>query len=295
MANDYVTPRGRRLSCLFLLIVGLVLPMVLKLFWIEEAFPLSYQWDSQRRSISADDFIVDDYAHSDNDETGRSSASNMMMLIKQYRRISHGNFTTMKGDGHYLSNIHVPEFIEHQMVRKRMSIHAIVTTIVALIVPLTALLYALIFNRKPQRLHRTTKRWRRREQRKERIIEGLKECRIQLPTTKNSACTSSGATTTTNNDEDRDDNVVECPICLSAFAAGEIAIASKYCQCSCTATNTNKIAAADNNNQRRHRIYFHEECIATWLSQRRINPKKLCPCCRQPFLSSSLRKVAIYT
>ena len=264
MSNDWTAARGRRLLCLFLLIVGLALPMALQIFWEEDTPSLSYYWENQRRSIEAGVFFVDDHIHDANDETAaRSSVLKTMMLLKQYRRIGPGDFNSMKED-HYLSNIIVPEFIEHQIVRKR-SIHAIVTTIVALIVPLTAFLCALAFNRKAQRLNRTDRRGRR----KERIVQGLKECRI-----KNNPCSPVGATTTA--DEER-----ECPICLSAFAAGEIIIASKYCQCNTATNNNNKI-------QRRHRTFFHEECIVKWLSQRQTNPNKLCPCCRQPFLASSL-------
>ena len=38
-----------------------------------------------------------------------------------------------------------------------------------------------------------------------------------------------------------------------------------------------------NRRRRTHKQYFHEECIVTWLSQKRTNPNMLCPCCRQPF------------
>ena len=85
-------------------------------------------------------------------------------------------------------------------------------------------------------------------------------------------------------------------------------IVSKNCQCSssnttsatATATTTDDNDDDDDNYHRsnnhrlrhHHRTNFHEECIATWLSQRRTNPKKLCPCCRQPFFLPSISATA---
>jgi len=274
MASNWTIARTRRLSCVFLLVVGLVLPLILRFFLTEEPSALYNHREGQGRSDDHnirspsrkfDGLIFNGYVQS-HDETARSSILSMM--------IGHDDFTMMKDD-HYLSNIlRVTELFEHQIIRKR-SIHAIVTTIVALIVTFSVFLCAHVSNRKPQRIYRNNRRMRRRE----RIIQVLKEYRIRLPTIKNNPCNHRPTT-----DKDRDD-VVECPICLSDFAVGDIVIVSNHCHCN-TATNCDRISATGKNH-RHHRIYFHEQCIATWLSQRRTNPKKLCPCCRQPFLSSA--------
>lgn len=272
MAHNWSVKRARQLSCLFLF-VGLVLPLVLRLFLTEEPSPPLYNHrEVRRRSVGhnksslptiVDGFIVNGYAHLSGDKKARSSIMNTM--------IGHD------GNDHHLSDIlHVTELFEHQITRKR-GIHAIVTTIVALIVPLAAFLSALVSNKITQRNSRKSRRVLRRE----RILQILQGYRIRFPAAKDSPRAATSA-----NDDYRDD-IVECPICLSAFEAGEIAVVSNDCECN-TAANSDRIDAAGEDG-RHHRIYFHEGCIAAWLSQRRTNPKKLCPCCRKPFLSSSLQ------
>jgi len=290
MAYDGIAARGRRLSCLVALFVGIIVPTTLKLFFIADtsSSQRSYHWESRLRSLEADAdadvSLVNDYGHSIDGETDvRSIASNKMMITEEYRRKIYDYFTAVVHDDPYeLSRILVSERIVHQIDRKR-SIHAIVATVIAFLVPLIAFLYASIVLKKTEGVGRSSKKQRRR---KERILLGLEECRIQLPTT-----TMTEDTTTTDNDEQR-----ECPICLSAFTAGEVVIASKHCHCSIRSGvthGTDSIASVDDKNSvqhqrqhQHHRICFHENCIFTWLSRRKFNPKKLCPCCRHPFLSS---------
>lgn len=187
-------------------------------------------------------------------------------------------------DHHELSQVVISEFIKtHANILRKQRIHTIVTIGVTILFPFMAFFYASLFLGNTREFDRSTNSCKRRT---ERILSRLQECRVQLPNmpeAKNS---------TTAGHENRR----ECPICLSDFAAGEIVIAPKHCACSirtATATCGNEELTSASNGNNEHtgnRSYYHEKCIATWLSQRKSNPRKTCPCCRQPFLPSIRNK-----
>jgi len=308
MRATAITQRFRRLACLLFLVACLAVPMGLRVFWMENnplatvsyhqqqlKFLLESQGGEGNSSNNNNVFVASDdrTAHADNDESASASssssssssvpkASKTTRSSSSVRNNTNSNFTTLLLNNNIehqrrtLGIAFLPKYIQHQNSRKR-SIHAIVTIVVVLAVPLVAFLYALVFRSNPQK---TTNG--KQQRRRERIVRGLNECRMFMPVT------------TSDDQQQR-----ECPICLIAFTTGESVIASKHCRCN--GTNTNAITNIGNNNNnnkpfplKSHRMVFHEDCIVTWLSQRQTNPKKLCPCCRQPFfLSKKLRcKVA---
>lgn len=253
------------------------MPTILRIFFIADKSRLTHNWES----LEADVYFANDYANSvDGEADAKSISSNKIMITKEYRRNAHDYFTRINA-GQYESNpMFISEAIVYQIDRKR-TIHVIVTTVIAFILPFLTFLYALIFQKETQGSIRSLNKRRRRN---ERILQGLEECRIQLPTT----------ITPKDTNATDDDKRRECPICLSAFTVGDVVIASKHCHCSIRTKaihGTDIIASVANNSiqSQYHRICFHEKCIFTWLSQRKANPKKLCPCCRQPFLESKQR------
>jgi len=279
MARGEIAARGRRLWCLLTLLAVIIVPTTLRIFFAADTSQLSFHWENRHGSLEADDFSANDYAHSVDGETDARSnfLSNRIMETKVYRRKIIDYFSKLNTDHYELKRMLISEAIEDQINRKR-CIHAIVTTAITLIVPSIVFLYAFIFLKNTHRSDRSTNK---RMRRKERILRGLVECRTQLP-----APNITEDVNTTDQDKQR-----ECPICLSTFAKGEVAIASKHCYCNIRIGSnhgTKRIAAVDDNNikPQYRRTYFHENCIFTWLSHRKSNPKKLCPCCRQPFLSS---------
>jgi hypothetical protein len=281
MTRDEVAARGRRLWCLLTLLAVIIVPTTLRIFFIADTSQLSYHWENRHGSLEADNFFLNDYAHSvDGEIDARSNLSNRMMKTKVYRRKIRDYFSIINTDHYELSRMLISEPIEDQVNRKR-CIHAIVTTAITLIIPSIVFLYAFIFLKKTHSSDRSTNKLMRR---KERILRGLVECRIHLPTSNITEDIN-----TTDQDKQR-----ECPICLSAFTKGEAVIASKYCYCNIRIGSnhgTNRTATVADNSikPQNHRSCFHENCIFTWLSHRKSNPKKLCPCCRQPFLSSKQR------
>ena len=274
--------RVRRLVCLLSLLVGIIVPMALKVFFVADTSQLSYSWESRLRSIKADDFIGKQYAQStDSEKILASILSDKTMTPNKSQRNLQDHFIRINVGHNEFSPVVVLETFELQNNIKR-NIHAVVTTIVAFTVPFVIFLYAFIFLRKPQGSDPSTYK---RMRRKERILRALVECRIQLPKT-----SKVDDTTTTNQDSRR-----ECTICLCDFAEGEAVIASKHCHCSIphidSTNRTDRIGSATGTSitqAKYHRICFHEKCIFTWLSQRESNPKKLCPCCRQPFFASTI-------
>lgn len=248
--------QGQRPLCLVVFLVAMVLPMVLKVFLVPETSLLSYSLENRLRSL---DDVDGDSIH--------KCQSNVEV---QCNKINVGD-----------SQLSPEVFLENfkiQNDRKR-NIHAIVTTIVAITVPLLTFVYAFIFLRErpcPGPDVPKTKKLRR----KERILRDLAEYHIPPPKTQNSDSTP------------QDDKQRECPICLCNFSEGEVVIAAKHCHCSIPRlrpSRTDSSASTDDTNVQPgyYRRYFHEECISKWLSDRKMNPKKLCPCCRQPFFSSN--------
>ena len=248
---------------------------------------------------------VDRTTHAENDESSSSiPKESTTRPSSSVRNDSNSNDTTLllnniiEQHQRMLGIAFLPNYVQQQNSRKR-SIHAIVTIAVALAVPLVAFLHALVFRSNP---HKTT--GSKQQRRRERIVWGLDECRMSIP----------AATTS----DDQQQQQRECPICLIAFKTGESVIASKHCRCNGTNMNMNASStdgtsatiaiknigngSSSSNSKTKnnkpyplhHRVFFHEDCIVTWLSQRQTNPKKLCPCCRQPFFLSkkSQRKVA---
>lgn len=262
--------QGQRPLCLLILLVAMILPMALKLFLVPETETSfnSSSWENQLRSLE--------------DVEGDTIQACQTSIDNECTRINR--------DDSELSHTIVLEAFEIQNDRKR-NINAIVTAIVAITVPLMTFVYAFVFLRQrpcPGPDAPKSKSMRR----KERMLRDLAECRIELPKTHDA---DPATTTTTQDDKQR-----ECPICLCNFSEGEIVVAAKYCHCSIPArinssrANNNRtdiIASVDDEDAppdvrpEFYRRYFHEACISQWLSDRKINPKKLCPCCRQPFFS----------
>ena len=296
-----IASRVRRLLCLLTLLAGIVIPTILRIFFIADnrsRLTHNNNWDESL--LEADAFFANDDADDsvENAEAADSKliSSSKIMTMKEYRRNNaHDYFTRIINAGHDYESINrmlmSEAAIEYQQIDdQKRSIHVIVTTVIAFLLPFLAFLYAFIFQKETQGsiVRSLNKRHSRRKER-QILHQGLQECRIQLPTT---TLTPEDTTSATTDDDDKQRR--ECPICLLAFTAGDMVIASKHCHCSIIRT---KIAAvAKNNNssiqsQFYHRIFFHEQCIFTWLSQRKANPKKLCPCCRQPFLVESKQTV----
>ena len=297
MAHHEIASRvTRRMLCLLTLLAGIVIPTILRIFFIADnnKSRLTHNnWDEIL--LEADAFFANDDADDsvENAEAADAkliSSSKIIMTIKEYRRNNaHDYFTRIINAGHYESSNRMlmsEAAIEYQQIDdQKRTIHVIVTTIIAFLLPFLVFLYAFIFQKETQgSIVRSLNKRRRRRKERQILHQGLQECRIQLPTT---TLTPEDTTSATTDDDDKQRR--ECPICLLAFTAGDMVIASKHCHCSIIRT---KIAAVANNNnssiqsQLCHRIFFHEQCIFTWLSQRTANPKKLCPCCRQPFLES---------
>ena len=278
MTRDEIAARGRRLWCLLTLLAVIIVPKTLRIFFNADASQLSFRWENRHGFLEADDFFANDYAHSVDGETdARSNLSNRIMETKVDRSKIIDYFSNINTDHYELRRILISEVIEDHINRKR-CIHAIVTAAITLIVPSIVFLYAFIFLKNTHGSDRSTNK---RMRRKERILRALVECRTQLP-----APNITEDFNTTDQNKQR-----ECPICLSTFAKGEVVIASKHCYCNVrirSSNGTKRIAAFDDNNikPQYRRTYFHEHCIFTWLCHRKSNPKKLCPCCRQPFLSS---------
>ncbi|OEU08106.1 hypothetical protein FRACYDRAFT_250329 [Fragilariopsis cylindrus CCMP1102] len=294
-----IASRVRRMLCLLTLLAGIVIPTILRIFFIADnrsRLTHNNNWDESL--LEADAFFANDDADDsvENAEAADSKliSSSKIMTMKEYRRNAPHDYFTRINTGHdYESNrMLMSEAIEYQIVDQKRSIHVIVTTVIAFLLPFLALLYAFIFQKETQgSIIRSLNKRRRRRKERQILHQGLQECRIQLPTT----ITTPEDTTSATTDDDKQRR--ECPICLLGFTAGDMVIASKHCQCSIPRTNkairgtTDIIASIAKNNssiqsQFYHRIFFHEQCIFTWLSQRKTNPKKLCPCCRQPFLES---------
>lgn len=276
MTYDGIASRGRRLSCLFILLAGVIMPTILKLFLMTDTWRSSHQWEDRRISLKAIDFFLSDYAQSVDDEVDERSilSKNSILTTKEFQRMKYDYVNRINADHSELSRLLNSEHIYHRIDQKR-SIHAIVTTVIAFVVPLIAFTYAIIFPKQPERSTR------KRKGRKQRIAQGLEKCRIQIPPN------SGTEDTTSTGDEEQQ----ECPICLSAFTPGEVVIASKFCRCNVynrPPRGTDKSTSVDDDSikPQHRRTFFHEKCICTWLSQRKANPKKLCPCCRQPFLAS---------
>jgi len=277
------TARGRRLAYLLFILAATIVPVILQIFFLADTSQVASLLEHRIRSLEADGFLT----HSvDGGKFQKSSLREEGLAANEYQRILYDLLTTRRNDGHFelTSSRVISETFQLENDRKK-SIDAMVTLIIAVAVPVLAFLYAFVFLRTPKGPW-TKKRMRR----KERILRDLVECRIQLPAI---------ATTTTTKARNQED-ARECPICLSAFTPGEVVIAPKYCHC-CIRTATNKsgadrIATVDNPsikndtepnyNHRTTTCSFHESCILKWLSQRKTNPKKLCPCCRQPFFGS---------
>jgi hypothetical protein len=295
-----IASRVRRMLCLLTLLAGIVIPTILRIFFIaDNRSRLTHNnWDESL--LEADAFFANDDADDsvENAEAADAkliSSSKIIMTIKEYRRNNaHDYFTRINAGHDYESNrmLMMSEAIEYQQIDdQKRTIHVIVTTVIAFLLPFLTFLYALIFQKETQEgsIRSLNKRRRRRKER-QILHQGLQECRIQLPTT---TLTPEDTTSATTDDDDKRRR--ECPICLLAFTAGDMVIASKHCHCS-SIIRTKIAAVAKNNNssiqsQLCHQIFFHEQCIFTWLSQRKANPKKLCPCCRQSFLVESKQTV----
>lgn len=129
-------------------------------------------------------------------------------------------------------------------------IHAAVTFGVAFMALLGAFLYALVSVKRPATFSEVDAK--RRSRRRQRILEELKACRIRL----------GRSDYATRSFED-------CPICLCPLLRGEVVVASKFCACS-------------------ENRAFNQQCMVLWLTER-LNRRKLCPCCRQPFLPGGAR------
>ena len=263
--------QGQRPLSLLILLVAMILPMALKLFLVSETETSfnSSSWENQLQS--SEDFDGD--------------------TIHACQANADDECTRINSDDSQLSAAILLKAFEIQNDRKR-NIHATVTALVAIAVPLMTFVYAFVFLRQrpcPGPDAPKSKSMRR----KERMLRDLAECHIQLPKIQN-------ADTTTN--KTQVDKQRECPICLCNFSEGEVVVAAKYCHCSIPArihssrtTNnrTDRIAPVDEDADVRpelYRRYFHEACISQWLSDRKMNPKKLCPCCRQPFFSSNSKR-----
>lgn len=275
MAIDRINARGRRLSYALTLFAGIIVPTTLRIFLVADTSHLSHFWESRLGSLQGDDIFWNEYVHSVDGDTDQ-------LMANEYRRKVLDSFTRIKANHYELSRMLIMESMDHQIDRKRY-IHAIVTVVVAFMVPFLAFLCAFVFLKNPQGYDESTNK---RKRRKERILQGLKECRIQLPT-----ATIKDDTTAEDQFKQR-----ECPICLATFVEGDVVVASKYCHCSIRNRSTgsmknqcDQIADRGKIQVQRHRTCFHESCIFEWLSQRKTNPKKLCPCCRQPFLASKQR------
>ncbi len=138
----------------------------------------------------------------------------------------------------------------HHYLEQSSWIHTVVSFGVAFAVLLLTLLYALFcVNGRPVPMGEATNG--RRSQRREQLLDELTTCRIRLSST-----------------DWRVQSFEDCPICLSPLLTGQVVVESKFCSC--------------NRNERA----FHQQCLVPWLLEKRRNPHKLCPCCRQPFLRS---------
>ncbi len=254
--------QGQRPFCLLISLLAMVLPMALKLLLVSETSLLSSFLDNRLRSSHAVDGGTFHVCQANiEDPCNRINTEDS--------QLSHAVFL---------------ETFKIQNDRKR-NIHAIVTAMVAITVPLLTFVYAFIFLRQrpcPGPDAPKTRRMRR----KERILRDLIGYHIQSPKIQNA-----------NPATAQDDKQRECPICLCNFSEGEVVIAAKYCHCSiprmhslrANSNKTDSTAPIDDTDVQPgcYRRYFHEDCISKWLSDRKMNPKKLCPCCRQPFFPSS--------
>jgi len=166
--------------------------------------------------------------------------------------------------------------MERDMVKK--GIHLIVTAIASMCFPLVVFVYSYYFMEQPKRSSRTMRR-------NERIKRALEKCRKPWNNNSEQQLVSKpeNNTNTTDvteggsvghdglDDDENDENHKECPICLTAFEPNETVVVSKYCHCG-------------------SRVCFHEDCILEWLCQGITNPRRLCPCCRQPFFPPKVRR-----
>ncbi len=251
-----------------------MVPAMLKIFFVADASQVSSFFENRLRSL-------------DDGETNLDSILTKRTINTNHCRRETYDYLTRRNAEHCeLIPSFLSESIELENDRKK-NIHAIVTTIMAFAVPLIAFIYALLFQENSQKSDPSTKK---RISRKERILRDLVECRIQLPITPKSDDIA------TRNQE----GPQECPICLSTFTEGQVVIAPKRCHCSIPIANNGRekvVPVAEDTNAgiepkyRQHQTHpccFHESCILKWLSHRKINPKKLCPCCRQPFFGGDV-------